>query len=31
MRVNQPVSPVEFAFPAGETLVSTTDLKGRIL
>jgi aerotaxis receptor len=31
MRVNQPVSQTEFAFPAGETLVSTTDLKGRIL
>ncbi|MDP2694207.1 MAG: methyl-accepting chemotaxis protein [Gallionella sp.] len=31
MRVNQPVTQQEFAFPAGETLVSTTDLKGRIL
>jgi aerotaxis receptor len=31
MRVNHPVSQTEFAFPAGETLVSTTDLKGRIL
>ena len=31
MRNNQPVKNVEFPFPAGETLVSTTDLKGRIL
>ncbi|MBZ8141805.1 chemotaxis protein [Rubrivivax gelatinosus] len=31
MRVNLPVSDVEFPFPKGETLVSTTDLKGRIL
>jgi len=31
MRVNQPVTQTEFAFPPGETLVSTTDLKGRIL
>jgi aerotaxis receptor len=31
MRVNLPVTPQEFAFPRGETLVSTTDLKGRIL
>jgi aerotaxis receptor len=31
MRINHPVSEVEFPFPDGETLVSTTDLKGRIL
>jgi aerotaxis receptor len=31
MRVNLPVTQQEFAFPKGETLVSTTDLKGRIL
>jgi aerotaxis receptor len=31
MRLNLPVSDTEYAFPAGETLVSTTDLKGRIL
>ena len=31
MRVNLPVSAQEYAFPAGQTLVSTTDLKGRIL
>jgi aerotaxis receptor len=31
MRLNHPVSNSEFAFPSGETLVSTTDLKGRIL
>ena len=31
MRVNLPVSTQEYAFPKGETLVSTTDLKGRIL
>ena len=31
MRVNLPVSTQEYAFPTGETLVSTTDLKGRIL
>ncbi|RYF08222.1 MAG: PAS domain-containing methyl-accepting chemotaxis protein [Comamonadaceae bacterium] len=31
MRVNLPVSTQEYAFPHGETLVSTTDLKGRIL
>ena len=31
MRVNLPVSTHEYAFPKGETLVSTTDLKGRIL
>ncbi|HIV69990.1 MAG TPA: PAS domain-containing protein [Candidatus Aquabacterium excrementipullorum] len=30
MRVNLPVSEHEYPFPAGETLVSTTDLKGRI-
>ena len=31
MRVNLPVSTQEYAFPKGQTLVSTTDLKGRIL
>ena len=31
MRLNLPVIDKEFPFPAGETLVSTTDLKGRIL
>ena len=31
MRNNQPVVDHEFPFPPGETLVSTTDLKGRIL
>ncbi|CAM4077806.1 PAS domain-containing methyl-accepting chemotaxis protein [Paracidovorax anthurii] len=31
MRVNLPVTTQEFPFPHGETLVSTTDLKGRIL
>jgi len=31
VRNNQPIKNVEFPFPAGETLVSTTDLKGRIL
>ena len=31
MRVNLPVSDREFPYPVGETLVSTTDLKGRIL
>lgn len=31
MRNNGPVSQREFAFPRGETLVSTTDLQGRIL
>jgi aerotaxis receptor len=31
MRINLPVTANEYAFPAGETLVSTTDLKGRIL
>ncbi len=30
MRVNLPVTAAEFPFPSGETLVSTTDLKGRI-
>ena len=30
MRNNQPVSQQEFSFPKGKTLVSTTDLKGRI-
>ena len=31
MRLNHPVSAIEYPFPRGETLVSTTDLKGRIL
>lgn len=31
MRTNLPVSQREFPFPAGQNLVSTTDLKGRIL
>src|SRR2546427_512588 len=31
MRVNLPVSTREYSFPKGQTLVSTTDLKGRIL
>ena len=31
MRMNLPVIDQEFPFPPGETLVSTTDLKGRIL
>jgi len=31
MRVNLPVVDQEYPFPRGETLVSTTDLKGRIL
>ena len=31
MRLNHPVSQVEYPFPSGQTLVSTTDLKGRIL
>jgi PAS domain S-box-containing protein len=31
MRKNLPVVEREFPFPSGETLVSTTDLKGRIL
>ncbi len=30
MRVNTPVTQREFTFPPGDTLVSTTDLKGRI-
>ena len=30
MRENLPITGQEFAFPRGETLVSTTDLKGRI-
>ena len=31
MRDNQPVTQREYPFPAGKSLVSTTDLKGRIL
>lgn len=31
MRTNLPVLDSEYPFPRGETLVSTTDLKGRIL
>jgi aerotaxis receptor len=31
MRINLPVTADEYPFPAGETLVSTTDLQGRIL
>ncbi len=31
MRVNLPVSEREYPFPKGQTLVSTTDLQGRIL
>ncbi|TXT40016.1 MAG: methyl-accepting chemotaxis sensory transducer with Pas/Pac sensor [Comamonadaceae bacterium] len=31
MRKNLPVTQQEFSYPHGETLVSTTDLKGRIL
>ena len=31
MRDNGAVTQREFVFPANETLVSTTDLKGRIL
>ncbi|AVT20935.1 chemotaxis protein [Paracidovorax avenae] len=31
MRVNLPVTAQEYPFPRGETLVSTTDLQGRIL
>ncbi|ABM32694.1 methyl-accepting chemotaxis protein [Paracidovorax citrulli] len=31
MRVNLPVTTQEYPFPRGETLVSTTDLQGRIL
>jgi PAS domain S-box-containing protein len=30
VRANLPVTPVEYALPAGQTLVSVTDLKGRI-
>lgn len=30
MRINSPVTQREYAFPAGQTLVSVTDLKGRI-
>ncbi len=30
MRTNQPVTQCEYAFPEGRTLVSVTDLKGRI-
>ena len=30
VRTNHPVTQCEFPFPAGQTLVSTTDLKGRI-
>lgn len=30
MRINEPVTQREYAFPPGETLVSVTDLKGRI-
>ena len=31
MRINSPVVDREYPFPSGQTLVSTTDLKGRIL
>lgn len=31
MRINHPVNTQEYLVPAGETLVSTTDLQGRIL
>lgn len=31
MRTNHPVTQREYAFPPGQTLVSVTDLKGRIL
>ena len=31
MRVNLPITTHEYVFPKGQTLVSTTDLKGRIL
>src|SRR5574343_382574 len=31
MRVNLPVNPTQYPFPSGQTLVSTTDTKGRIL
>jgi len=30
MRINEPVTQREYALPAGRTLVSITDLKGRI-
>ena len=30
MRINEPVTQCEYAFPEGRTLVSVTDLKGRI-
>ncbi|HEU4458599.1 MAG TPA: methyl-accepting chemotaxis protein [Methylibium sp.] len=30
MRINHPVTATEYAFPAGETLVSTTDLQSHI-
>jgi aerotaxis receptor len=30
MRVNHPVSQREYAFPRGQSLISVTDLKGRI-
>ena len=31
MRINLPVTPTEYPFPKGKTLVSTTDTQGRIL
>ncbi|MGL4188594.1 MAG: PAS domain S-box protein [Sphaerotilus sulfidivorans] len=31
MRTNLPITQREYAFPAGQALVSTTDLQGRIL
>ncbi|MEJ6006124.1 methyl-accepting chemotaxis protein [Paucibacter sp. AS339] len=31
MRINLPVTPQEYPFPSGQTLVSTTDTQGRIL
>ncbi len=31
MRINLPVIPHEYPFPSGQTLVSTTDVQGRIL
>ncbi|HEX5373501.1 MAG TPA: methyl-accepting chemotaxis protein [Aquabacterium sp.] len=31
MRINLPITSHEYPFPSGQTLVSTTDLKGRIL
>ena len=31
MRTNLPVTAVEVTLPAGQTLVSVTDLKGRIV